>query len=496
MDTNTLDFILASGLCPISGCWITACLAHLFVIGLLSVVLWRLPLRRVLHSLTHLRLQAPEPLVWHGTEGAVYPVHTGVSKQTAPQTERHPSVDPRDHFLLFDAWEQVPTQDWNEVAPSNQLFLQPAYLQAMEKSPTTHTQARYAMLYRDEQPAGIATFQLIETPLDELGESVDTNRVEKALRWTGSLHTTQDGRPAIRLLLCGNVLVSESCGTAHTDALTDLEMFQALQHITKTLQKQESQTAPLTFVAIKDLTPEQTEEAKPLAQEGYHPLHVDPTMVLELREHWHTMDDYLQEMSSKYRQRYKSARKKGKTLERKSLEAHEIEANTARLQELLDNVCANAPFRLTEVKIASFVELKRALDEDFLFHAYTLDDKIVGFSAGFFKTPDAQLDRSLESKAEHRTFEAYLVGIDYEYNHSHKVYLNMLYDFVEDAIDRGATNVHMGRTAWEIKSTLGAEAAYRITHIRHPSCFFNLFVSPLLNLVPPTEWTPRSPFKD
>lgn len=480
-----------------SGCWITACLTYLFVIGLASLVIWRLPLRRVLHSLTHLKFHAPEPFGWHGAE---VPTYTALpearAEKPAPKTELLPSVDARDNMMLFHSWSEVPQDDWNSIVPEHQLFLQPAYLQAMEKAPTTHTQPRYGMLYREGLPAGIATFQLIETPLDELGDSVDTNRVEKALRWTGSLHQTEDGRPAVRILLCGNALVSDSCSMAHTNALTTQEMLSALQHMTQTLQKQESKISPLTFVAIKDLTPEQTDEAGSLVQAGYHSLHIDPTMTLHMRENWHTVDDYLADMSSKYRQRYRATRKKGKELVTKSMEAVEIERNTVRLQELLHNVCENAPFRLTEVEIPSFVELKRSMGDSFQFKGYYLEDKLVGFSAAFLKASTNQEDRIIENNEERAPLEAYLVGIDYDYNHSHKIYLNMLYDFVEEGIANGVPCVLLGRTAWEIKSTIGAEATYRITHIRHPNWLVNKLVSPLLNLVPPTKWKPRSPFKN
>lgn len=433
-----------------------------------------------------------------------------------------PIANTPDSFVVFSTFQDIPVEDWMAVAPRHQIFLQPAYLQAMEKAPTHHTESRYAILYRNQKPAGIATFQLLDIPLDELGESVDPKYIQRFLRWTCSLHTTDQGQPAIRLLFCGNAMLSDSCCMAHTPALSTEEMLALTQSILKHIQQQEAKKTPLTFLAVKDITPEQAEVAKPLKKAGYHALNIDPSMMVKIRPHWQTVEDYLEEMSSKYRQRYRAARKKGKELSRRFLSADDILTHADRLQQLLDSVYENASFHLTKVPIRSLVELKRALDENFRVTSYEHNAQIIGFSVVFCLSPDStaispsgwleqqpahheaseqdssadHLAKSVSDVREKPSLEAYLVGFDYEYNQSHKVYLNMLYDFVEWGISAGVSHVHLGRTAWEIKSTVGAEPSYRITFIRHPGCLVNRFVKPLLGLVPPTDWTFRSPFKN
>lgn len=504
-----IHFLLTTILCPLSHNSFVTCLAYLVFAVLVAAVAWRCWDQLLLPSLSSVSLPSRKL----GSESLMSWSHTlplpELSQVERPRTT--PIANTPDSFQVFSSFQEVPQDDWLAVAPSHQIFLQPAYLKAMEKAPTHNTESRYAVLYRDNRPTGIATFQLLDIPLRELGESVDPKYIQRFLRWTRSLHTTQQGEPAIRLLFCGNAMLSDSCCMAHTTDLSTEEMLAATQSILKNIQQHEAQSTPLTFIAVKDITPEQAELAKPLKKAGYHTLNIDPSMVVKIRPHWHSVEDYLQEMSSKYRQRYRAARKKGKELQKHSLSADEIILHEKRLQELLDGVYENASFHLTKVPIESLVELKRSLGDSFRVTTYHHQDQIVGFSVVFCldsshtdlkptqstetsSLPLASMDTTEDVSAK-PSLEAYLVGFDYEYNQSHKIYLNMLYDFVEWGIAAGVSHVHMGRTAWEIKSTVGAEPSYRITFIRHPGCLVNRFVSPLLGLVPPTDWTFRSPFK-
>jgi hypothetical protein len=89
-----------------------------------------------------------------------------------------------------------------------------------------------------------------------------------------------------------------------------------------------------------------------------------------------------------------------------------------------------------------------------------------------------------------------MLGMDYDANAAHAIYLNVLYDFVADAIARGCRRVVMGRTALEMKSAIGAAARSMACWMRHGNPVGNRLIAPLVAQLRPSEWTPRSPFKD
>ena len=76
------------------------------------------------------------------------------------------------------------------------------------------------------------------------------------------------------------------------------------------------------------------------------------------------------------------------------------------------------------------------------------------------------------------------------------LYLNMLYDLVDDAIRLKTDKLILSRTALEIKSSVGAEAHAMVLYLKATNSFLNIGVAKALNYFKPKEdWVPRSPFK-
>ena len=77
-----------------------------------------------------------------------------------------------------------------------------------------------------------------------------------------------------------------------------------------------------------------------------------------------------------------------------------------------------------------------------------------------------------------------------------QIYLNMLLDMVKFAIEEQFSRVIFGRTALEIKSTIGAEPVEIYGLIKHNNFLINLFMKKIFpSLSPQTEWIQRKPFK-
>lgn len=196
---------------------------------------------------------------------------------------------------------------------------------------------------------------------------------------------------------------------------------------------------------------------------------------------WKTFDEYLNAMSKKYRNRAKSVVKKGISIERKIFSSEDIKTNGKQIMQLYENVCRKAKFRLSVLTLNYFVEMKKVLGSQFNFVAYYYDNKLIGFKSSFL----------LKDKVE-----AHFIGLDYEVNKDVDLYQNILYDYVKEAIAGQAKHLYLGRTASEIKSTVGAKAYELNCFIRHRNPLSNRIIKPFIDFLKPTDWIPRNPFKE
>ena len=62
--------------------------------------------------------------------------------------------------------------------------------------------------------------------------------------------------------------------------------------------------------------------------------------------------------------------------------------------------------------------------------------------------------------------EAYFVGFEGGHNKSHALYQRMLVEFIQWGIREGCDSINLGRTALDIKASLGAEPHRLVLHER------------------------------
>jgi hypothetical protein len=370
---------------------------------------------------------------------------------------------------LAQSIDAMPLADWNHVIPADNPYMQPAYLRALERA---GTQMRYAIGYRDGRPIAAASFQVLE--LDRDTTLQPTWRLPVRLVFS-SLFT--HGRA--RALISGNALHSWTGSYAHASGLDAGEAGAVFAELTRRVRRDEGRQGPIDFTVLRDVEL-QGADMDAVEDAGYMPLRgVEPTMVVPLNPTWSSGGDYVAAMSRKYRARVRRARKKGADLVRCDLSLEELLVQRSTLEPLLDNVVDKAAFKLARCSLRDVVELKRELGDRFVVRTYGLDGAVVGFSAAL---------------VHHDRLEALLVGIDYEHNQDRSLYQNMLYDFVEQGIERRCATVHLGRTALEIKSTVGAEPVALPILVRHRNPLVNRAVAVALRFVDGVEWTPRNPF--
>jgi hypothetical protein len=76
------------------------------------------------------------------------------------------------------------------------------------------------------------------------------------------------------------------------------------------------------------------------------------------------------------------------------------------------------------------------------------------------------------------------------------LYLNMLYNMTKFGIENQFEKILFGRTALEIKSSIGAAPILMSGFIYHNNKFINRFIDKIFpKLEPPLVWQQRHPFK-
>ena len=114
------------------------------------------------------------------------------------------------------------------------------------------------------------------------------------------------------------------------------------------------------------------------------------------------------------------------------------------------------------------------------FKGYYLGDKLIGFST---------------ATSFGEVLDGNFIGLDYDYNQEYAVYQRMLYDFVQHAIEIGAKQVKIGRTAEEIKSGVGAQPVEMKFYAKHRNKVTNALLRPFIQKLKPNDFNLRKPFK-
>lgn len=259
---------------------------------------------------------------------------------------------------------------------------------------------------------------------------------------------------------------------------------------------------------LKDLCPSLHPATRELQAQGHYLLPVDPVMTLNLPKEWTTTEDYLADLTSKYRVRYRRARGKLGNITRRRLTIGEVISFKDRLYELYKQISHGADFNATDLQPEYFPWLAQACrskdrlqallsvyqgsyDEqndssedcqDSCLHGYFNDEgALIGFTSAI---PNGKV------------YHAHFLGLEDAYKHSHHLYHNMLFDLLDDAICGGFHSIDYGRTALEIKSSLGAEATDYAVLIKARYGWLNRLVpifTPAVYTAP--TWKGRNPFR-
>ncbi len=378
----------------------------------------------------------------------------------------------------FTSVTTIPVAVWKELQVGVNPYFNASYLSALEEN-NPHIEFSYIVIVDDTQKAiALALIKVLDFSTELL-----ENSFEKGLaKWQClSRQFFRKKECALKLLVCGNAFVSGEHGVFIKENTDPKQVFTLLSKaIVSLVNENEHLKKTVSAYLIKDFRNESLRNANQLHDASYYSFLVEPNMVLAIDPSWRTFNDYLAVMKTKFRVKAKKARSQSASLIVQEVTAENIEQQLPAMTTLYKKVASKASFNLGEFNLETYCALKKNLGSAYLLKTYWLNNEIVGFLSG------------MRTK---NSLDAHFVGIDYNFNKSHAIYQRMLYDYIETAIAYKVEVLNFGRTASEIKSSVGATPQDLTCYMRHKKSIANRFLKPFIQYIEPTPFQQKHPFK-
>ena len=345
------------------------------------------------------------------------------------------------------------------AALPNAQFLQKPYLKAMSAFCDTWV----VLFYHHRKPIGMAVFYLSTFQSNELEHEL--SKCLGVRDWIARKWTTP--KKEQHVLVCGNPMISGEHAFVFDDAVPHFHRANLLcDAMNEVVKKVKANGIALGICLMKDFFPAHQDLQKDLRKCGFSPMAGEPVMMLPLLPEWKSLDDYQDQLISKFRSKLLTAYDKSRSLTKEKLD---LSAMLERQQEwygLYEQVYEKAQYQWKRLTAQAIIDLKKSLGDDLVMQAYFHQDQMIGFSIAILGAEE---------------MEAHLVGMDYAVNKSFQLYSRMLYDYIELGIEQRKSWICFGRTALEIKSSIGALALPAQALIRHSKPVTNVLVRWLIS---------------
>jgi len=340
---------------------------------------------------------------------------------------------------------------WCATMPQSNLFFHPDYLKALENSPPIGVKLGYLLFKKDEELIGGAILQVQYFRANQNIRYDDTEKVGFFGTMSKFFRNLVASKVEFHTLVCGSMLLTGEHGFYFKEGVFGEKNQLAIldQGLTFAHQEFAKQGIQIAGNLLKDFFDTNHAYSNKLTNFGYHEFQVQPNMILHnVASRWESFEDYLQGVTSKYRVRYKRARKKSKELLKRELHLEEMMEFKERMYELYNEVADNSGFNLVNLNKEYLISLKRTMPDRFKVIGYFEENKLVGFIT------------TLANGAE---LEAHFLGFEKRLN----------------------------------QSSLGALGHDMHCYLKHQNNFTNRMLPSILNVLKPEkEWEPRNPFKN
>lgn len=280
-----------------------------------------------------------------------------------------------------------------------------------------------------------------------------------------------------KLLNLGNVFFTGDKGVICRDE--DM-VIPFIPKIFKAIHSSFSEKKPSAFL-VANIYLQDEDKCMDFCNSSFHPFNTEPDMFMNVNDNWKSFDDYLNALSSKYRVRAKKVLNTSAPIIQKEFSVEDIQREKESLVKLYNNVVNHVAFNMATLNINFFEEMKLLYGDKCTVTGYYLKDELVSFACLFHVDPT--------------TLHVHYIGLNYEVNKEYKLYNRMLLDFVKFAIMKDKINIHFGRTATEIKTTIGAEPKALHAYLKMNNSIVNNTLPYFLKRIKPAEFIARNPFK-
>lgn len=365
---------------------------------------------------------------------------------------------------------------WSDLGCKNDIYFHPDYLESIEAN-NSQLEYLYAVVKNKVgEPLAFAYIQIIDFYLDSLDS--DGGLINSFTCFARSIKLLPKEKP-LKILCVGNPFVSGEYGVFIKDGQNKKKI---LRHLGKSVLKyaQNSFDYPIDLFIMKDFVDQSLPMSNELISMGYYSFNVEPNMKLNLNKDWQSFDNYLAALKTKFRVKAKKAISLSKEIKVEEVSTKTFDKLLKPMTELYLTVSEKAAFNLEEFRLKTYRDLKIKFGDQYILRSYSLNNKLIGFLSGVINE---------------KSLDAHFVGIDYKLNRSHGIYQRMLYDYIQLGIEHKLETINFGRTASEIKSSVGAVPEHLTVYIRHKKTITNKFLRLFLQRIQPTEFNQKFPFK-
>lgn len=371
---------------------------------------------------------------------------------------------------------EIPNDIWKQLDCENNLYFNSKYLEALQLNNSSIKFAYIILFNENDSPVALATIQIVDFYLDSV-----QNNMQSVVEWMKCMGRKLGLIPpenVFKILTCGNTFVSGEHGFFIKDNQDKNRIIQSIAKAVVDFENLSTKNTADVFM-FKDFE-NKSQFTTTLYNEGYNSFNVDPNMVLHLDNNWNNLDDYLAALKTKFRVKARKAFKLSAMLKIEDVTAGRLSELFPEMTSLYKTVSAKASFNLVDFNLETYKTLKENLGDDYFLKVYWLENKLVGFLSGVFNQ---------------ESLDAHFVGIDYTNNKEYAIYQRMLYDYISLGIAKKVKTINFGRTASEIKSSVGAVPKDLTIYLRHKKTIPNRILSLFLKRIQPSEFTQRHPFK-
>ncbi len=382
-------------------------------------------------------------------------------------------------FKLYTSVTELPKESWNALT-RHDIFLQTLYLDAASKALPKTISMCYVGVFKNHQLVGVAVIQHVQLYLKDMFRHDDATCIKEVVQ--NALSKVLKGH----ILVVGNLTHTGQHGICfNTQIISKGEffavIFDALKYLKIRIKKKHQKT--IRLILFKDYFEDGAIHSQKVLFDvnKFHKLNVQPNMIMSIQNTWLNTQDYLDALKTKYRTRYKRARKKRNGIVTKELDLNALNESSKTVYNLYKHVSNNAAFNTFILPENHFLSLKEYLQDNFKVFGYYLENELIGFYSLILNND---------------SLETYFLGYDAEHQHSNQLYLNMLYDMAVYAIENNFKNVVYARTAMEIKSSVGAKPEAMFMYLKYTNPVVNALLKPIFRLMNPSQnWEERHPFK-